>query len=398
MIAKIKAMSLEAWIAVCLTIAMCIVRLAIAASNVFFVLALILLVVKLYKDYKQGRISVSPSFKPIFLVIAICAVAILPAVLTSPHVLFSARQWMEIFIYRTMPLLAFALVIKNPVYCKRMLLAFFIFFSADCLTAVYQVVKGIESNGCGFNLHYLHLAGNVSMIIPILVIGVLEDRFDLKKRMIMFAFLICAVLGLGAGFSRGACLIVGVLGICIFIIYSFRQPKYLLVMFFVIAFVGYFINTNQYVLQRLVSAADTTTNGSNIDRFYMWRGCLAILKDYPIFGCGFGDFAEYYKEMYIYKSTFAYPHAHNNYFQLLAETGLFGFLGFMLYNISMLMMNVREWVQKKSPYRLMIVFGWLGFIMFGFFEYTFDHGDITKIWWFLLGAIILLDDANKERC
>lgn len=397
MIAKIKAMSLEAWIAVCLTIAMCIVRLAIAASNVFFVLALILLIVKLFKDHKQGGISVSSSYKQILLVIAICAVAILPAVLTSPHVLFSARQWLEIFIYRITPLFAFAFAIKNSTYCKRMLFAFFIFFSADCLTAVYQVAAGIESRGSGFNLNSLHLAGNVSMVIPILLIGVLEKRFGTKARLVMAIFLLCAVLGLGAGFSRGACLTVGFLTVCIMMVYAFKHPKYLFVFIVMVAGVGVFLHFHPQVMQRLLSSG-SVTNVSNVARFYMIRGCIAIFKDNPLFGCGFGNFAEFYKEMYIYKGTTAFLHAHNNYFQLLAETGLVGFIGFMVYNFSVVWINAKTWVQQNSPYRMMVVCGWLGFLMFGFAEYTFDHGDINKIWWFLLGAILLLDEADKESC
>jgi O-antigen ligase len=61
-------------------------------------------------------------------------------------------------------------------------------------------------------------------------------------------------------------------------------------------------------------------------RILVWKDSLNAIKDFPLLGTGFGTFSYVYP---LYKNSmeqaFVYSYAHNDYLQLMVETGLIGF-------------------------------------------------------------------------
>jgi O-antigen ligase len=72
----------------------------------------------------------------------------------------------------------------------------------------------------------------------------------------------------------------------------------------------------------------------NIDadqRVSVWKDCIQIIKDFPLFGSGLGTFKyiyPLYKENL--KAAVDYHYAHNDYIHLLVETGAIGFSCLMI--------------------------------------------------------------------
>lgn len=60
-------------------------------------------------------------------------------------------------------------------------------------------------------------------------------------------------------------------------------------------------------------------------RFTIDRDCLRMMLKRPLFGWGLGTFPTVYPEFRSFYTTFFVNHAHNDYLQLLVETGLAGF-------------------------------------------------------------------------
>jgi O-antigen ligase len=62
-------------------------------------------------------------------------------------------------------------------------------------------------------------------------------------------------------------------------------------------------------------------------RLLIWKDMLNMIRDFPLFGTGFGTFSHVYP---LYKQfmekALVFSYAHNDYLQLLAETGVVGFL------------------------------------------------------------------------
>ena len=71
----------------------------------------------------------------------------------------------------------------------------------------------------------------------------------------------------------------------------------------------------------------------------MYQSAVKMFLDYPICGVGFGNFRDFYLPDSIYLVSGAdverfpegYPHAHNTVLTFLAETGLLGTVGLLIF-------------------------------------------------------------------
>lgn len=92
-----------------------------------------------------------------------------------------------------------------------------------------------------------------------------------------------------------------------------------------------------------VESITSLTNQSNSERLDVWRANVAMFKDHPILGVGYGAnedlITQYYDKLGI-KQEFG-GHAHNNYLQFLSGTGLLGFLAYTVFSILMFWMAHR---------------------------------------------------------
>ena len=76
--------------------------------------------------------------------------------------------------------------------------------------------------------------------------------------------------------------------------------------------------------------------GSDIERISQWKAAIAGFKERPVLGLGFMNFESMslgLKSKYHIEAAYMGGHAHSNYFELLASTGLLGFIAFMLWQI-----------------------------------------------------------------
>lgn len=91
---------------------------------------------------------------------------------------------------------------------------------------------------------------------------------------------------------------------------------------------------------RLVSIV-STTNQSNTERLDVWRANIAMFKENPILGVGYGVneeiIGDYYERLGIQQEFGG--HAHNNYLQFLSGTGLLGFLAYTAFSLVFLWMT-----------------------------------------------------------
>lgn len=90
---------------------------------------------------------------------------------------------------------------------------------------------------------------------------------------------------------------------------------------------------------RLVSIV-STTNQSNTERLDVWKANIAMFKENPVLGVGYGVneeiIGDYYEKLGIQQEFGG--HAHNNYLQFLSGTGLLGFLAFTAFSLVFLWM------------------------------------------------------------
>lgn len=151
---------------------------------------------------------------------------------------------------------------------------------------------------------------------------------------------------------------------------------------------------------RLLSIFDPY-NPTNLSRFALWRGGIEIFKDYPLFGVGDIGIENYYRE---YKRPFdkeIHGHLHNNFFHILATTGLFGLLAVCFMFFKIIQINIKIYYAVKSEkfissYALGVIGVFCAFLVSGLTELNFGDQEIITLVWFTFGLNIAFFKSIKR--
>jgi O-antigen ligase len=92
----------------------------------------------------------------------------------------------------------------------------------------------------------------------------------------------------------------------------------------------------------------TTVRKGDLNRFDIWSQTLDLVKHYPILGTGPAGYAAYFMNLYA-GSSFSMS-THNNYFDVLAETGVVGCLVFAWFLIALLCIGWRACRNWRSGF------------------------------------------------
>ncbi len=385
--------------AIAMGIALCLQRLSMAIGSICWGVAIACFLYLLFAAYKMGTLKAKiEDYKPYYKVILLMWLCFLPTVIFAPDLKTSIKTFIEMWIYRLMPFFMVTLFLQNKKYLAKIAVAFIIATSLDSLVALAQVLLGMTSRGWGFGGHMLNLASLLCIMIPMLLIIIMDDSFSIKAKNIAKAAILCCVLGLIAGKSRGAWLTLTIVLPLVSFRYIFKSKKNLTIALAIVLIIVGSIASSQEYRQRAMSISNITTDISNADRIRVWESAFYMIKDNPIAGVGLGEFRKVYNSGYRTKETVQdMVHSHNNIIQIWAETGTIGIFGFLYMSLYVLIANFREWCVSKSPYSLMIWGSWFGFMIFGMFDLIIDHAAITKVWWFVLAMLLYLKKCKEDN-
>ena len=219
--------------------------------------------------------------------------------------------------------------------------------------------SGGSSFGPFFNRN--HFAGYLEMVIP-LTLGYLLTDVELNKK--IFYGLIGGIMSLALFFSLSRSGILIFIATLLFIAVFSAQKKKLrnatasiLFLFAAVLFASFFLLDVDLIADRFRSTFVENQNIFFFMRGYHWGDILKIWRDFPIFGSGLGTFGSLSAK---YKSVFSqakFTYAHNDYLQLLAETGIFGFLSVFLFFIFYFRSLLTIWLMRRNRYVLGMVLG-----------------------------------------
>ena len=390
-------MKMKKAMAICLAIALCFQRLSMAAGSIFLGIATAIFLVLLYKAYKNGELRdrIEP-YKCYYKVFGFMFLCMIPSLIFSADPKDSTKLFCEMFFYRMMPFYIITLFIDDAKWIKNIFIVLIVSLSVDSLVALGQLLLGMTSRGWGFGGNSLHLSSILSVMIPIVLVAIFDESIDSKIKKICMIALPCMILGVLAGKSRGSWLTLCIVVPIIMAIYSFKSKKILMSFFVAVLCLGVFFGTSDAYKKRFTSITNVSTDNSNLARTSMWKACKNIIIDYPVAGVGLGQFGDVYQTKYYLENRFKhFNHCHNNILKIWTETGTIGVIGFIGMSLFILISNFNNWIKERNPYFLIIWSGWLSFMIFGMFDVIIDHGAITKIWWFILAAMLAL--YNKEK-
>lgn len=227
---------------------------------------------------------------------------------------------------------------QSRVFSSESLIAIYSF--AVALFAVFQFLSSptliywtLKTEGWPFGsyVNHNHYAGLMEMLVPLTATSVLPT---LCKRARLFGIVaLIPVASLLLSGSRGGMISLAVEAlmaaflICIYGPARLRKRVVLLGGLMVIAAALLFVwMAPRNIVHRLATMADETHSpeAALAERLVAGRDSLRIVRAHPWLGIGMGAFETVFPQYQSFSSDLTWDHAHNDYAEILAETGVAG--------------------------------------------------------------------------
>lgn len=240
------------------------------------------------------------------------------------------------------------------------------------------------------------------LVLPLLFAMFLcAKQFNLRA--LFFLSFVLSFACLVLTWSRGAWL-----G-CIFSFIIFilvKSPDFLagIILLSPAAMLGLSFLSNTNIMKRILSIGNTA-DSSTAYRVDIWEGSLRLIKDKGLFGIGIGTeaFSSVFPQ-YALAGTESAPHTHSLYFQLIAETGVFSLISFILLCLayfSLVFAYIRKTTGTESrTMSLGFLCGIVAFLIQGVTDYSWYNYRVYLFFWVMLGfamAVLNLCKENERR-
>ena len=148
----------------------------------------------------------------------------------------------------------------------------------------------------------------------------------------------------------------------------------------------------------------SSENMSNLERFNRWNAAVAMLREHPLTGVGFGCYVDAYpsykrRALRTEQSTVRMG-VHSEPLKLLSETGLPGFLAACWLFGTLGWVGVRAIRGASDPTDRMIgiaaLAGFSTYVVNGFFNAYLVEDKVTIPFWMAMGVIAALDRADRR--
>ena len=187
----------------------------------------------------------------------------------------------------------------------------------------------------------------VALVLPLAVGLYLYKKHNPLVQMTLISLIVIILIGLVLSYTRAAWLsVLGSVGLAVVLYYkiSWKPIAVLVGVGLIAVFIRWdqiqmelernkYEHTTEAFDERLQSAANISTDASNLERINRWSCAIAMFKERPIMGYGPGTYAFEYapfqrpENLTIISTNFGdMGNAHSEYLGALAETGLTGML------------------------------------------------------------------------
>ena len=201
-------------------------------------------------------------------------------------------------------------------------------------------------------------ASSIAIKIPVILYLLITNNSFIKKLLfsflLFFAFITLLFLNTRSVFVSISFVL---LLTTVFFIFNLRKHYSSFLFVFIALFAAFYLNisskisSSQNSLERMKSI-DISYDGSS-GRFELWSNAVDYISKNPFFGSGIGNWKieslPYWKTM---MTGYIVPyHAHNDFLELTAETGIFGgliYFSFFLYIAYYVLFFFKSWFSKDS--------------------------------------------------
>ncbi|MGA2072033.1 MAG: O-antigen ligase family protein [Terriglobia bacterium] len=251
----------------------------------------------------------------------------------------------------------------------------------------YQKIFGLTKQfyteeATGTYINHNHFAGLLELVIPFAAMMVFYNlqsrpgqngaerwrgrpgRTGFDPRIVFYAFIVILLL-VGVVFSRSrmgifsvltSLILMGLLGLL-----GEGRRAWMVITLLVIAFsmtYAVWIGLDPVVKRfELISPGGTE---SPYSRFTIWKQVDGILRDYPAVGTGLGTFPVVYRRYQTSLLELQVDHAHNDYLEVAADTGIAGAVLLFVPILCLLVKMIIAYAGARNPYRRSVLLACIG--------------------------------------
>ena len=258
----------------------------------------------------------------------------------------------------------------------------------------------------------------VALAIPFPLVLMKEKKSDLLAKGFLLLCFTIILIGLYFSYTRAAWLSVVAGSLILMLVYFRIKLTYILSLVSVGVLILFFKydaiqmelarnkqdHTTEAFDQRIKSAANVTTDASNLERINRWSCAIEMFKERPFFGFGPGTFAFEYARFQepenktIISTNFGnLGNAHSEYLGALSETGIIGFIlfvGFVVFSMRasiILVIRSRECSLETLPLALGILFSLSTYFTHAFLNNFLDTDKAAVPIFGLIAMVLVLE-------
>lgn len=337
------------------------------------------------------------------------------SVLISTHKFLSLKAVGGAFLYSFTLIYIMGSALKTP---KDLLKLLTVFSVITILAVLYSTLRhagyGFSSIGSNFaprpffrehGTYGAYMAIVLGLFLPQLISKVK----DFPNKLILHITVVASLIGVTLSFARAAWVSVVVL-IAFLIIVKFREFLNfktlalisLLTLILSVAILR--LDIVSEIEEQAITIVEFDRDESTLERFNRWVAAYNMWLASPVYGHGFGTYMENYQDYRDFAFTTAmsewYKHAHNDYLQHLAEVGVIGLIGWLLFLITLFWTGLVKYKNMPENWKKNILLGALGgvltYLIHAFFNGFLLLDKVAVPFWFSVGVIFFFINSEDE--
>lgn len=276
--------------------------------------------------------------------------------------------------------------------------AIFQFFTSR--TEIYGFRSAAYATPVGPYIYHNHFAGCMDLLLPVAIVVAFQPRrrshdalwMAWLRRGILPAFGLASVV---VSQSRGgvfALLVEGAVAAVLFWRTFARHPRRRrTVAVAAAALIGFMLLAGWGPLLKRLGHLDQH-DVSALSRLHVAESCLAIWRSHPWLGTGFETFSVVYPQYQTFSNGKRFLEAHNDYAQMLAETGLAGALCVLAFAVLLAYFALRrpaaELSRRVVYLRKVLLIACAGFLFHSFGDFQFHSPANALLFFLVAGALV----------
>lgn len=250
-------------------------------------------------------------------------------------------------------------------------------------------------------MNFAHIYGMYLVFLTAYLLGPVgsfKNLFTNKTKILLLVTIATTAVSVFLSLTRGAWIGVFFTLISLFFMVNWRWGMSAISVGIMSALILY---SNSETVRVRIDQAVYPIQGYDNERINLWRTNWEMFIDHPILGVGHGDYKKYlpdYFEKLGIPADHFQSHAHNQYLQFLSNTGILGFLFYLVFIFGILGMTYRGYRQSKDPLLLGSLGAQIAFHVGSLTECNFERAKVRLVYLFFCAlALSAIAQHRKEN-